>query len=123
MATAISLGCTISIPFGGSSRYDQIWDTGDSLLRVQIKTSRWKTKDHKAIIFNCYSVSNGKKHCYSNNEIDFYATYWNGICYLVPSMICHSEKVLWFEKPKQNATNYCMACDYEIQKVLSFTNQ
>ena len=46
------LGYSISIPFGDKDRYDQIWDAHGKLLRVQIKTSRWKTEQQKAIIFS-----------------------------------------------------------------------
>ena len=86
----------VSIPFGGNARYDQIWDINGKLIKVQVKTARWKTSEQKAIIFKCKSTSNGKDHKYTKDEIDFFATYWENQCYLIPVECCSTEKTLWF---------------------------
>ena len=97
MTAAVQEGCVVSIPYGNCDKYDQIWDINGKMLRVQVKTSRPKNKEETAIMFNCYSVSNGKKHKYSKEEIDYFATFWNNQCYLVPVEQCSTEKTLWFE--------------------------
>ena len=110
------LGYSVSIPFGDKDKYDQIWDINGKLIKVQIKTSRWKNESKTGIIFNCYSVSNKKKHNYTKEEIDYFATFWEGKCYLVPVEECSSEKTLWFEK-KTNPS-CCLAKDYEVLEVI-----
>ena len=42
------------------------------------------------------STSNGKDHKYTKDEIDFFATYWENQCYLIPVECCSTEKTLWF---------------------------
>lgn len=79
------LGYQVSVPFGDRERYDQIWDIGGRLLRVQIKTAHgcedW-------IRFACSSTHriNGKcaKAKYTTEDVDFFATFWDGKCYIVP---------------------------------------
>ena len=88
------LGYSVSIPFGDKDKYDQIWDINGKLIKVQVKTSRWKNEQQTGIIFNCYSVVNGKKHLYTKQDIDYFATYWKGKCYLIPVEQCSAEKTL-----------------------------
>lgn len=117
MAAAIKAGCIISIPYGDCSRYDQIWDINGQLIRVQIKTARPKNREETGIIFNCYSVSNKNKHKYSKKDIDYFATYWNEQCYLIPVEECSTEKTLWFMLSQDNP-RCAMAQDYLLEKIL-----
>ena len=48
------LGYSVSIPFGDKDKYDQIWDINGKLIKVQIKTCRWKDDRQIGIIFNCF---------------------------------------------------------------------
>jgi len=113
------LGYTVSVPYGDRDRYDQIWDINNKLYRVQVKTSRWKDENHKAFIFKCRSYSNGVQHRYTKEQIDFFATMWDGKCYLVPVEQCSSEKALWLEHPTASNPNGAqMASQYEIEEVL-----
>ena len=117
MLAAIKKGYIVSIPYGDCDKYDQLWDDKTHIYRVQVKTARWKDERHTAIIFNCYSVSNGKKHKYTDKEIDFFATFWDDKCYLIPVSECSSEKTLWFELSPYNHSKCCMAKDYELSEV------
>ena len=111
------LGYSVSIPFGDKDKYDQIWDINGKLIKVQVKTSRWKNEQQTGIIFNCYSVVNGKKHLYTKQDIDYFATYWKGKCYLIPVEQCSAEKTLWFELKIKNPA-CCLAKDYELEEVI-----
>lgn len=84
----------VSIPYGNTDKYDQVWDVDGFLYRVQIKTCRKADDLGEVIVFDCYSVSNKKKQFYSKKDIDFFATYYNGEVYLIPVDECHSEKKL-----------------------------
>ena len=101
------LGYQVSIPFGDRERYDQIWDIKGKLLKIQVKTSRL-SEDSSYIIFACRSNTKiqGKiKHSrYTKDEIDYFATFWNGRCYLVPVEETSTEKRLRFEPPKNGQT-------------------
>lgn len=117
MLAAIQKGYTVSTPYGDCDRYDQIWDDKKRLFRVQVKTARWKDDRHTAIIFNCYTIVNGHKRKYTADEIDYYATYWDGKCYLIPVQECSTEKTLWFELSPHTYIQCAMAKDYELKEV------
>ena len=74
----IESGYIVSKPLFDNARYDFILDTGKNLLRIQVKTSHWKDKEHNAFIFNCYSqhaLGTGNKVMkYTKEEIDFFMT-------------------------------------------------
>ena len=116
------LGDQVSIPFGDRERYDQIWDIKGKLLKIQVKTSRL-SEDSSYIIFACRSNTKiqGKiKHSrYTKDEIDYFATFWNGRCYLVPVEETSTEKRLRFEPPKNGQTKgITFAKDYLVEEVL-----
>lgn len=118
MLAAVQFGCTVSIPYGDCNKYDQLWDVNNKILRIQVKTARKKESVGDGITFNCYSVSNGKKHKYSKDEIDYFATYWNNQCYLIPVEECSTEKTLWFKLASNNYSKCTMAQGYTIEEVL-----
>lgn len=121
------LGYNVSIPYGENSRYDFILDVDGKLLKIQVKTSRNKKsiKNPKdAIVFTCRSsntnASGNTYHRYTKEQIDYFATYWDGKCYLVPVEECNIEKTLWFSSPANGQKNMIsMANDYELTKTLS----
>lgn len=110
-------GYSVSIPFGDKDRYDQIWDINGKLLKVQIKTSKWYDEDHTAFTFYCYSTSNGKKHKYSKDEIDVFATMCNDELYVVPVEECSTQKILRFST-KMNSSLINWAKDYCFEEVI-----
>ena len=107
----------VSIPYGNKSRYDLIIDINNQLYRVQIKTARKAETKGEAFIFNCYSIVNGKKHKYTKNEIDYFATIWKDKLYLIPVEECSTEKTLWIDTPPQ--ATCCSATKYLFSEVVS----
>ena len=117
------LGYQVSIPYGENSRYDFIADIEGNLIRVQVKTSRVR-KENEAIVFACRSTNVNTKgtnyHRYTKEQIDYFATFWNGKCYLVPVEECSVEKVLRFCYPLNGQKKgITLAEDYELKKVLN----
>lgn len=117
------LGYQVSIPFGDRERYDQIWDINGKLLRVQVKTSH-EIDDGAAVAFSCRSSQRSKGKTkntrYRDTEIDYFATIWQGRCYLVPIQETSTEKVLRFAPPKNGQIKgITFAESYEVERVLA----
>ena len=85
------LGYSVSIPYGDCDRYDFIVDINNKLYRVQAKSARL-IDENGTIVFSCRSSRSNASGCYKRqytaDEIDFFATYWQGKCYLVPVEEC-----------------------------------
>ena len=114
------LGFEISIPYGENSRYDFIIDNGKDLLKIQCKTCQvYKDK----IVIPCRSIRSNTKFnrmiAYSKDEIDYFITYYNHKCYMIPIEEGIKLKTLRFEKPRNNQVqNISYLADYEAEKVL-----
>ena len=114
------LGYQCSLPYGENSRYDFIVDINNKLFRIQVKTSSLKKNSSDAIEFSCRSTrvnSQGSiSKRYTEDEIDFFATFWEGKCYLIPQKECSVTKTLRFELPKNGRiTGISFAKDYEVE--------
>lgn len=116
------LGYQVSIPYGENSRYDFIADIEGKLIRVQVKTSSLRKDTEGAIKFATRSTrinaTQNISHSYTKNEIDYFATYWEGQCYLVPiSETASTEKTLRFLPPKSGQVKGIkFATEYELAK-------
>ena len=117
----LQLGYNVSQPLTQDSKYDLIVDVNHKLLRIQVKTARHNEKTQGySIKFNCRSTTNKVRECkqryYSEEDIDYFATSWDGKVYLVPVSQCSAEKILWIDKPTQKSSSY--AEDYLAEEVL-----
>lgn len=111
------LGYQCSIPYGENSRYDFIADINGKLIRVQCKTSH--EIDLGVIEFFCRScrsnTQSNLRRRYTVDEVDYFCTYWNNMCYLVPINECSVSKKLRFIPPKNNQkVGISYAKDYEL---------
>ena len=123
------LGYHISIPYGENSRYDFIADINGKLIRVQVKSSSYKTDT--SFNFSCRSSHTNAKGTqnirYTSEEIDYFCTYFNGKCYLISVNECSTEKTLHYEPPKSGqikgiafAENYELS--NQIEKIIGGSN-
>lgn len=125
------LGYEVSIPYGNGARYDFVADVNGKFLRIQCKSCTHpiiknhinKEYDTSAIHISTSSqTTNTKKttrNNYSKDQIDYFATYYEGKVYLIPVEECSTSKTLRFAPP-QNGTNiYNKAEDYEIEKIIT----
>lgn len=126
----MEMGFDCSIPYGDNCKYDFIVDLGDELIRVQCKSCinpinkhNESGRDFEAIQFSCVAqTTNTQKtirHTYTSNDIDYFATYYNGNVYVVPVEECSTSKTLRFSPPKGGQLNYNKAEDYLIEKVFN----
>lgn len=126
MLEFIKLGYQVSIPFGEDSRYDFIADINDKLYKIQCKTSSEIVEDDIVLAIKFKTVrqsgnkaTNWTRTKYEENEIDYFATSYQGKCYLVPLKECSNEKTLRIIPPKNNQVkgiNFLK--DYELSEVV-----
>ena len=100
-------GFDISIPNYNSSKYDLIADTGNELLRIQVKKSI--SNSFSSFTFQC-TTQNARstdkaKHKYTNDEIDYFATVWKDKVYLVPVDETSTQKTISFTDDTYLAQN------------------
>ena len=121
IAAFYEIGYSVSIPYGENSRYDFIADVEGHLIRVQVKSSSTKD-DGKTYTFSCRSSrTNGKKTInkkYTKSEIDYFATFINGRCYIVPVEECSAAKTLRFDVSQMD--NKCMLT---LRKIIDLKNK
>ena len=56
----------------------------------------------------------------SANEIDFFATFYNGECYLIPQSECSNEKTLRIKPPKNGQRKgVSFLEDYQAKEIIS----
>lgn len=88
-----SLGYNVSIPIGEDCKYDFIADIKGKLIRVQVKTCK---ENENGISISTKSITTSGKenviHLYSKEEIDFFATFYNHKCYLIPIEECEGNR-------------------------------
>ena len=122
MLAFMKLGFNVLTPYGDCERYDFVVDANGKLLKIQSKTSK-SNNEGASFSFSCRS-SNRKEgsivhHKYTEDEIDFFITSFNGKTYLVPVSECGSDKILRILPPKNGQTRgITWAKDYELEEVV-----
>ena len=123
MLEFMKLGYDVLQPYGDSQRYDYVVDIDGNFYKIQAKTSNDKYISEGYIKFRCDNTTtkNGKvvHKKYDKEDIDFFSTFYNGKCYIVPVKECSREKCLRFTPPKNGQIQGInFASDYELEKVV-----
>ena len=122
MLAFIKLGYNVLTPYGDCERYDFVVDVKGKFIRVQAKTSR--TEDNGASSIFSGRSSHRKDggiihHQYTAKEIEYFATSFNGKCYLIPVDECGADKRLRILPAKNGQTRgITWAKDYELEEVV-----
>lgn len=125
MLAFLKLGYNVLSPYGDCERYDFVVDIEDKFYRIQVKSANENHLDEGYIEFNTANKTtrNGTfvRHPYTEDEIDYFATSYNGQCYLVPVTECSTtQKRLRFTPPKNGQIKgITFATEYEIDKVVN----
>ena len=124
----IEMGFQCSIPYGNSALYDFIADINGELIKIQcksavyVKNNTTGERDKAAFMINCTRMTTNtketKRYRYSEEDIDYFATYFNNQVYLIPVSQCSGTKTLRFIPPKNGQLDYNKAQDYTIEKFL-----
>ena len=114
------LGYNVCVPLGEDCRYDMIVDFDGILTRIQVKTSHVK-KNNSGITFRAESTRINSKEVhikkYSKEQIDYFATMYDGQCYLVRVEECSTDKTLSFKNERKcQYLNFIE--DYEAPKII-----
>lgn len=118
----LELGYTVSVP-SSPVRYDFILDTGDKLLKVQVKTCNNNNPEY-LVFSTCSSHYVNGKHvhtAYKSGDVDYFCTYFDNQCYLIPVSECGKKEKRMRLVPTNNGqtTNICFAADYIAADVLA----
>lgn len=120
-------GYVVSIPYS-KAKYDFIVDINGVLIKIQAKTScgvpnpiglldsfMFRTK---SVTVNTIKVNQSSYH---KKDIDYFATIYNGDCFLIPVEECGPQsKTLRINPPLNgNVKNISFAKDYQIDNILS----
>lgn len=119
------LGYQVSIPYGNGSRYDFIVDIDGMLLRIQSKTSRQIKDKPNMFFFSARSKSANtnqhKEHIYTPNEVDYFVTMWQGVCYMISiHEVTKSTVNFIIDNNSSVYSQSRLAQDYELSKVVGF---
>lgn len=118
----LKLGYLVSKPLVQSSRYDFIVDINHKLYKIQVKTGTYK---EEAFIEFATSTSHTNTKgtlnlSYSEDDVDFFATIYNGQCYLVPISICGKRNQRLRLIPTKNGQikGITFAKDYHLEDII-----
>ena len=118
----LELGYTVSVP-QNPCRYDFIIDTGNNLYKIQVKTCNTTRREGGITFSTCSShyVQGQHTHTsYKGDGIDYFCTYYENECYLVPVEECGSREKFLRLVPTSNGQtkNIYFAKDYIAKDIL-----
>lgn len=118
----LKLGYLVSKPLVQSSRYDFIVDINHKLYKIQVKTGTLK-EDSYIEFATSTSHTNTKRTVnvsYSADDVDYFATMYEGQCYLIPREICGKREQRLRLVPTKNGQTkgIVFAKDYLLKDVL-----
>ena len=118
----LKLGILISKPLVQSSRYDFIADINHKLYKIQVKTSSFKEESFiEFATSTSHTNTKGTLNLkYSEDDVDFFATMFNGQCYLVPFSVCGSRTQRLRLVPTKNhqVKGITFAKDYHLEDII-----
>lgn len=118
----LKLGIQVSKPLVQSSKYDFIVDINNQLYKIQVKTSTLK-EDSYLEFATSTSHTNTKgtiNLTYSEKDVDFFATMYEGQCYLIPFKDCGKRQQRLRLQPTRNnqTVGVKFAKDYKLEDII-----
>ena len=118
----LKLGIQVSKPLVQSSKYDFIVDINNKLYKIQVKTSTLKENSHITFATSTsHTNTQGTINLtYSENDVDFFATMYEGQCYLIPRAECGKRAQSLRIIPTKNGQTVGIkfAKDYKLEDVI-----
>lgn len=118
----LKLGYLVSKPLVQSSRYDFIVDINHKLYKIQVKTGTLKEESYiEFATSTSHTNTQGTLNLtYSSDDVDFFATMYEGQCYLVPHDICgkRSQRLRLSPTKNKQTKGITFAADYHLEDVI-----
>lgn len=116
----LELGYLTSTP-DSPTRYDFILDTGKELLKIQVKTSHLVDGQLVFKTESTHITSTGNNRRLYEDEIDYFCTWYENECYLIPIEDCGRGRKTLRLTPTKNGQvkNISFAKDYIAKEVLN----
>lgn len=118
----LKLGYLVSKPLVQSSRYDFIVDINHKLYKIQVKTGTLKEESYiEFATSTSHTNTQGTLNLtYSSDDVDFFATMYEGQCYLVPHDICgkRSQRLRLSPTKNKQTKGITFAVDYHLEDVI-----
>ena len=116
-------GILISKPLVQSSRYDFIADINNKLYKIQVKTGRFKEESYLEFATST-SHTNTKgtiNISYSEDDVDFFATMYNGQCYLIPYRLCgkRAQRLRFVPTRNGQTKGILFAKDFKLEDIIN----
>lgn len=123
----LKLGIQVCKPLVQSSRYDFVVDIDDKLYKIQVKTSTPKGNNSYIEFATSTSHTNSRGTVnlnYSEKDVDFFATMYNGECYLIPYEICgkRGQRLRLIPTKNNQEKGIVFAKDYHLGDIVSHYN-
>lgn len=118
----LKLGYLVSKPLVQSSRYDFIVDVNHKLYKIQVKTGTLKEDSYiEFATSTSHTNTQGTINLtYTADDVDYFATMYEGQCYLIPQDICgkRSQRIRLVPTKNGQTKGIVFAKDYLLQDVL-----
>ena len=115
-------GILLSKPLVQSSRYDFIADVNNHLYKIQVKTCHFKEDSYiEFATSTSHTNTQGTLNLsYSEDDVDFFATFYENQCYLIPFKSCGKRaQRLRFAPTKNGQTKGILfAKDFKLEDIL-----
>lgn len=115
-------GILLSKPVVQSSRYDFIADINNNLYKIQVKTS--KCIENASLEFATSTSHTNTKGTlnisYTENEVDFFATFYQNQCYLIPFNLCgkRSQRLRLLPTKNGQVKGILFAKDFKLEDII-----
>ncbi len=114
-------GYNVLTPYGDSERYDYVVDANGRFYKIQSKSATG-VDDGFYITCKTNSISGGKNviRYYTQDEIDYYATTYDGECYLIPFEVAGKSSFKLRISPTKNKqeSGVNWADNYKMEEVI-----
>lgn len=118
----LKLGYLVSKPLVQCSRYDFVVDINHKLYKIQVKTST--LKEDAFIEFSTSTSHTNTKGTlnlkYSEEDVDFFATMFEGKCYLIPFSVCgtRAQRLRLIPTKNHQVKGITFAKDYYLEDII-----
>ena len=118
----LKLGILVSKPLVQSSKYDFIADINHNLYKIQVKTGTFKEDSYLEFATSTsHTNTQGTLNLsYSKNDVDFFATIYEGQCYLIPYHLCgkRAQRIRFVPTKNGQTKGILFAKDFHLEDIV-----